>query len=283
MINYVKRSDIDDLKWNTLIAKHPSGLPYAFTWYLDAVLDDWRAFVLNDYEAVMPLPIAKKLGFSYVYQHSYIQQLGVFASEKNAAVTNDFFRELNKRFLRYHVAQNTFCATIKGFSKRVNIELELNHPLSEITEHYSENTKRNIAKAEKKKMQFSSKINADEFSRFVAQNAAFDFPDFSRLLLALQQHNMLFLCGVCDESHSLQAVDLCVKTHNRIVNLIPVTGQEGRKNGAMHFLLHNVIAKHSEQNFTLDFEGSSVPSIARFYRSFGAREVFFYEKKRLVR
>lgn len=282
MIKFLKRTEVDEENWDALVAKHPSGLPYAYSWYLDAVTENWDALVLNDYEAVMPLPIAKKFGIPYVYQPDFCQQLGIFSLEKNASLTKEFYRALSRKFLRYHVSQNAFCETVEGFSKRVNFELNLNGSLHEIRSGYNENTKRNIAKANKAQLRFSAnEIDVETFLN-IAWLPANGAKKRARLALALQEQGLLQLWAVYDNDNELQAADLCVKTANRIIHLIPVTSEIGRKNGAMHFLLHNIIVAHQQQNFVLDFEGSSVPSIAQFYRSFGATEAFFFEKKRLI-
>ena len=57
----------------------------------------------------------------------------------------------------------------------------------------------------------------------------------------------------------------------RLVNILPFTYEAGRPLGAGHFLLDQLIREFSGQHVTLDFEGSIIPSIARFYAGFGAQ------------
>ena len=54
-IRFLRRSEIDLDKWDDTIAKATHSLPYAFSWYLDAVAEHWDALVMDDYKAVMPL------------------------------------------------------------------------------------------------------------------------------------------------------------------------------------------------------------------------------------
>ncbi|VAW26447.1 hypothetical protein MNBD_BACTEROID04-1052, partial [hydrothermal vent metagenome] len=56
MIYYYKRNQIDIVKYDTCITKSINTRVYANSWYLDIVADNWDVLVLNDYEAVMPLP-----------------------------------------------------------------------------------------------------------------------------------------------------------------------------------------------------------------------------------
>ena len=65
MIELVPYEQIDRKKWDTCIHFAVNGLPYAYTWYLDAVSEYWDGLVYGDYEAVMPLTWNKKHGISY--------------------------------------------------------------------------------------------------------------------------------------------------------------------------------------------------------------------------
>ena len=50
-----------------------------------------------------------------------------------------------------------------------------------------------------------------------------------------------------------------------------------KKGGAMSFLLWNGILLAKEKNLTFDFEGSMVPGIAEFFRSFGSDASTYYQ------
>ena len=65
MINYKRHKEIDFKKWDNCIESAINRNIYATTWYLDLVCKNWDALILNDYEAVMPLPWNKKWGVKY--------------------------------------------------------------------------------------------------------------------------------------------------------------------------------------------------------------------------
>jgi hypothetical protein len=62
---------------------------------------------------------------------------------------------------------------------------------------------------------------------------------------------------------------------NRFYYLLPVSTPQGKKVRAMRFLIDRFIAEFAGQNYVIDFEGSSVPSVAQFYQSFGALPEFY--------
>src|SRR5688572_19161823 len=83
-INIIPSFKIDRTKWDTCISESSNALIYATTMWLDHLADHWSGIVLNDYEAVMPVPWRSKLGVRYCYHVAFIQQLGIFCGKKNS-------------------------------------------------------------------------------------------------------------------------------------------------------------------------------------------------------
>jgi hypothetical protein len=75
---------------------------------------------------------------------------------------------------------------------------------------------------------------------------------------------------------------LWLKDHRRITYLFPVANKKGKDLDAPTFILNNMILEHQGTDLLLDFEGSMIPGVARFYRSFGAQiETYYFMKSRL--
>ena len=67
----------------------------------------------------------------------------------------------------------------------------------------------------------------------------------------------------------------------RITYLIPVASAFGKKNGAATLLVDQIIKKYRHSHQILDFEGSMISGVAKFYESFGAVYEglsYFFEK-----
>jgi len=100
VIHYRTHKNIDIIKYDRCIQDSFNSRIYAFSWYLNCVTDDWGALVLNDYEAVMPLPKRKKFGMYYIYQAPWIQQLGVFSEGVlKEDLIYDFIIRIPKKFI----------------------------------------------------------------------------------------------------------------------------------------------------------------------------------------
>ncbi|HEU4902656.1 MAG TPA: hypothetical protein VFT06_07675, partial [Flavisolibacter sp.] len=123
---------------------------YAYSFYLDTMTGDWDALVLNDYEAVMPLPWRRKWGISYLYQPFLTAQLGVFGNGLSAETVASFLRAVPAKFrywdfsLNHH---NVFGGTGFPLHERMNYVLPLSSPYEAIYKGYRENIRRNIKKS----------------------------------------------------------------------------------------------------------------------------------------
>ena len=65
----------------------------------------------------------------------------------------------------------------------------------------------------------------------------------------------------------------------RIIFLFSGSDETHRNKHALTFLLDNMIKEFSESKYIFDFEGSDSDGLARFYKGFGGKEVFYPEVK----
>ena len=73
MIRYLTENEIDFKKYDQCIANALNSRIYAYSWYLDIVADkNWDVLVLNDYEAVMPMPKRKRYFINYIFYTKWL-------------------------------------------------------------------------------------------------------------------------------------------------------------------------------------------------------------------
>ncbi len=287
-IRFLKRNELDETKWNHLIARSTLSLPYAFSWYLDAVSENWGALVMGDYKAVLPLVWLSRLGIKCLYQPYYCQQLGFFSNVPLAKNEMEEFISLaTKKFPYVNIQLNSSASLIAaeaGISSKKNLLLDLNKDYPKLKKEYSENHRRNIAKANKAEFIFSESVDLKKFQGFYLENINREKEKFKekheRIFIKLSKelitgkHGKNFAATNADGK--LFAAVLFIFHQKRMIGIINTSSSAGKKNGASHFLLDQIIQKFSGSDLALDFEGSSVPSIARFYEGFGAQPEVFY-------
>lgn len=282
----IKRKNIDEPKWNSCLKGSSGSLPYAYSWYLDAVAENWDALVWNDYEFIMPLVWLRKLGLPCLYQPYYCQQLGVFGNKPNEEILNQFLLTAIKQYPYIHINLNPSAKTVSDkfhLLPKKNLLLDLNSSHASLSKKYTENHKRNISKAEKSRAIFSE-AETKFFRQFYLQNINREKENFKpqhekifkRLTEIVTQKKVgNFFCVVDTKGQMLSAC-LILFHNNRIINIINTSSAEGKKAGASHFLFDQIIRLHSGKNLVLDFEGSSIAGVARFYEGFGAQPETFY-------
>lgn len=287
-ISCIKHRDIDEEKWNRCIENAANSRIYANNWHLDRTAVIWDAIVYGDYRFVMPLPVKVKFGITYIYQPLFCQQLGIFP-EPSKEIAELFYNALISKYLYCDVHINSQNPALLSnssmkFLSRVNYLLDLQYNYKSLAKSYSTNTKRNIAKAGAHNFQFITGIQLEEYIQFRLQNLPENFPkkEINKLKSTIsfgQFKGIGEIYGVYSSENELCAAVYFCKWKNRVIYLNAVTSKTGKELGAMYFLVDSFIRENAESDLILDFEGSMVPGVARFYSGFGAVTETYYQLK----
>jgi hypothetical protein len=283
-IRYLERSKIDDMRWNYCISHAVNGNIYAYSWYLDIVSPGWSALVSNDYGSVFPLTGKKKYGISYLAQPFFTQQLGIFSTELlSEATVGAFLEKIPSRFRLLEINLNAYNKiSASGFDIRMftNLELDLIPDYETISRSYSENLRRNLKKAANAGLILKPMTDAEHLIALFRANKGSeistfrdeDYQTLMRLITEGERHRAFHMTGVHLPDGSLCAGAVFAFASNKAVFLFSATGEKARESAAMPFLIDDFIRVHSQTQLTLDFEGSNDADLARFYRSFGAKD-----------
>lgn len=287
-IRHLRYDEIDKTKWDRCIKNAFNGNIYAYSWYLDVVAYGWEALVQGDYETVFPLPVKTKWAISYIYQPLFVQQLGVFSIHRLDEKRVEAFIQAVPRHIRYgrfNLNRHNKVSPSKHLRVQMlpNIELTLIRTLDDIQKNYSDNTCRNIQKASKNGLTLMEWLKPEDIVNLFRTTKGKEIvswheKDYRRLvhLLHTLMHRAAGISyGVYNSSNMLCAAAFFAMSHNRLILLLSAVNDLGKQNGAMHFLIDQVISRKKDELHILDFEGSQNPNLARFYLSFGA-ETFYY-------
>ena len=64
------------------------------------------------------------------------------------------------------------------------------------------------------------------------------------------------------------------------VFLFSATDATAKRTGAMHWLINEFIKSRSGEEMILDFEGSNLPGLARFYKRVGSKETVYLQVRK---
>ena len=283
-IERIKNKDIDYDKWDHCIHNAPNGNLYAKSWYLDVVSPGWEALIMGDYEIVMPLTVVRKFGIPLLIQPLHCQQLGIFPAPPKE-IQELFALEVYRSFLivRYQLNAGMLLGAFRVFRtiKKTNYVM----PLYENTEHhkngYSKHTVRNIKVAEREGVSVVRGLLPSDYLSQKSQHIRRHIPRKSHKILNYVMVQSItrgsgMIYSAYSGTNALCAAAFFLFDHDRVYYLNAFSTDEGKKNRAMYAIVHEFIKDYSGKDLILDFEGSVIEGIARFYRGFGAiREDYF--------
>lgn len=273
MIRLVKRKNLDVERYNTCIVNSVQSRIYGYSWYLDIVAENWDVLILNDFEAVMPLPWKRKYFLKYITQPLFCQQLGVFSkNETDDNSLSNFIKAIPKSFLKVNLNGN-FNLSFGNSTERKNYILSLNNDYDSLFKGYSKTRKQRVKKAQKANLLITD-VLITELIDLYEEN--YSYSGFSSAKLeSIAVLNEAKLIGIKKEDELIGgAVFLVIK--NRIIYLFSAFNENGKKYQAASFLIDHMIQTNQKTNTILDFEGGNLKNIEAFFKSFGSKIEPFY-------
>jgi len=205
------------------------------------------------------------------------QQLGVFSPAKpSAPAVESFLRMIPDKFKHIDICLNS-SNEISGrdfkIFKRINYELRTGGVTIDPTQGYSTNTTRNIRKA----IQNQILIKSTDVKNYVGLRRQSDSSGFkaehytwlSKLFSGIIEKGRGEILGAYCNDKLCGAVFWAFST-TRVIYLNAVSNDEGKDKRAMFLLVDSFIQRYAGKNVIMDFEGSMIPGIARFFEGFGA-------------
>lgn len=283
----VNNRDIDYQKWDNLIHSSLQKNIYAMSWYLDVVSPGWKALVNEGYTKGIPLPVVKKWGIPYIRQPYFSQQLGLFTLEKpGEGEFEKSLKGIKSKFFKIIFSGNVVnenqdksIKRMKGVELRPNYVLSLEKSYSEIYSQFNQNRKRDLKKATKNKLEFLESNDIEHVVSMMGELEGIDSPEVLKNFITLyntaKEKKCAKLYYAIHPETGIHSGAVFWEYGNQIIYILGATNALGRASGANTFLFNSVIEKYSKSGFTLDFEGSSVESIATFYKSLGGQPCYY--------
>ncbi|MDD3630502.1 MAG: hypothetical protein PHF55_05725 [Bacteroidales bacterium] len=281
----IKRANIDENKWNHTVDNssnhHISGL----SWYLDIVAPNWHGLVWNDYEIVFPFTKKKKYFIPYFMQPPMITHLRLYSL---ISINKDIFLSLletikkNVLYADFYLEDIEFANDFKKLD-RYNYILDLND-ITDLHDVLSSHHLRKIKKFEKLNYQFIHLTNISEY--FLD-----DYLCNSKYLIKLKNIRKIIIeLGKCFENRQsggwwaikqndeILSIALISEYQNKLVLHAFASNEIGKKQGAMHFLIYQIIKQAQNNGINIiDFDGGNNYKMAFFYEGFGGKPYKYVE------
>jgi hypothetical protein len=290
MIKYLEHKKIDQEKWDQCIDSAINGIIYPYSFYLNQVTPGWDALIMDDYEAVMPLPVKRRWGISYIIQPPFVQQLGVFSKDLvNESTIRQFISHIPRKFRHVEMNLNTYNKITGSFIpfRSKTYELDLIAGYDFLRKNYSSQIKRNLKKAEKSRLFIIKNSDPNSIIDSFRENRGKNIRQLQYQHYFMLKHLVYsgLLRGNTEIYNAYTAENtfcagiIFFTSHNKSILIFSGSTPEARNNGAMSAIIDQYIREHAGHNLTLDFEGSNEKNLARFYAGFGSKECVFLQVK----
>lgn len=293
MIHHLSRKELDVEKYNACIAISVQSRIYAYSWYLDIVADNWDVLVLDDYEAVMPLPWRKKYFLKYVYPPLWLIELGFFSIHRIECEAL-FLEYTFKKFRFVELRMNTQNQFQNFTPFRIEKQLQylsLKERYDAVFLKYQKDRKKDLRKAAKAGLVEKWNDTPENLIKLFAENVGMriknikekDYTNLQKIMTSCIEKRVGEILSVYTENNELIAAAFFLIHQEKITILVSSTDFKNRKNGANTFLIDRAIYKYQNNFNEFHFGGSSMPLVAKYFKSFGAKTIsYLLLKKRLV-
>lgn len=284
MIKRLKNYEIDKTRWDIIVSQSDTPHVYLLSWFLDIVAPDWECLIYDNYKAIFPLPVKRKLGIPYLVQPLFCQKLAILGTV-NQEIIESFYKKicLSFPYIHIHLQQKSETGNF-NLTVRTNYTLYLTPSYNFLKQSYSGNNQRNIKKAQKQNLKVKNCTVAEFISFYKLWHkglASHELGILQKLLAEAEKKNLTATFKVDADDETIAAACL-MEWNERLLNMISASSVKGRKKSAMYLLLDSVIQKFSLTGHTLDFEGSMIPGVADFFKGFGSKTEEYYKMKKVL-
>jgi len=295
-------------QWDELVEASPQGSLFCRSWWLKVAAPDIRVLGYFDrgrLVAGIPLSFKKRLGVKFCTMPSLTQTWGVVIEPIEGKRVHQITRQMEiltifaRHLVREQVFLQRFHPTIANFLPfhwlgfqqvpRVTYVIEHLCDPDRVWAEMRENQRREIRKAEKRG------IDVGPCSpEMVAQNLAKTYtrqglqtPVDTQLLCRIHdaaQENGAGKCFAARDFYGrVHAAAMLVWDRKRSYYLAGGGDPALRTSGATALLLWRMMQYSSGRSAVFDFEGSQIPAVERFFRAFGASQVWYQEISKMPR
>ncbi len=287
-IRHLRHATINRRAYDACIEAAPNGVIYGLSWWLDGVAPGWEALVLDEYRAVLPLPVKRRYGIRLVEQPLFCQFLGIFSvdvlTEGETVAFIDALQKAVRLVARLCLLNDMRPAPGEWRTRHTHL-LDLRLSYQTLHSNYKPDRLLNLKRAEKEEWAIRPSHDIRPlvawFRRFHAQNIRGGVAPGSNStlenLFAEAEKRGVSTLWYAVKNGEAEAGAWFVRWRGRAIYLFNAATPTGRRGNARTFLLDQFIKCHAGQALLFDFESPDVPGIVQFYESFGAKPQTYSE------
>ncbi|MCT4647379.1 MAG: hypothetical protein N4A74_20485 [Carboxylicivirga sp.] len=258
-IRIFKRDEIDDNKWDACVKKSVNGHVFAQTWYLDIISKNWDAVILNDYDAVLPLPIKPGVLFGQkIYTPYWSPYLGLI---NNVPVADQILTDFLNEISYYHVSlvmnhYNKLPAELftQTDEKQIAV-LDLIEPIDHVKDRMHASVISAVKGYQENKMSVVRSLDAGLYTEYVKRKDVLAKKKQLNQLLQILSFSIRFksaaIYAAYDEYNEMIAGAFLLKFNNHLTLIHCASLLEDF--GGVHAIIYHILKNNAGSDLTLSF------------------------------
>ncbi len=252
-------------KWDHCINTSINGSIFAFSWYMDAIDDDWHGLILDDYDYIMPLFHFQTGSRKFFYTPRLIPKSGIFSSKLlTANHTKQFFDYLKEDGSLSHIALNKFNKIPVEYGQSMRsvqtYEMDLINYYNNYYTNYHKKIQEDLRKSIRNNIFVTKGISFQNYYRFLER--ATSYPkirkkqknQLKKLLPQLIKNNLADIYGAYTHKNELCATGLFVRSRPKNHLLLASTKMKGIITNALTLIVDRFIEANSEKKQILSLD-----------------------------
>lgn len=287
-IQILPRQRIHTERWNQCVAEANHSNIFMYSWALDALCTHWDGLVINEYEAVLPLPWRQKWGIKYVYQVPFIPRLSVMGALWQPTHSPAVWQAMQRHFFYIHTDIDNLECSALATQTRTNLYLPLTPAYPVLEAQFTEACRKNIRKAIARGCQLAPASHVENI--FQVYDNAYgglqnshtqrNYQSAIAFANAALHHGKASLWQVHhQQSHEQLYAGILLHDKDRIYYWLGAPTTQGRQCRATYFFISQILQQYSQTPTCFDFEGSDIPSVAHFYQQFAPLVETYFQVK----
>ncbi len=281
-IRIIKNNDIDTILWDRCIARSQNGDIFGYSWFLDAVSDNWFGIVEGNYRVVMPVSINKFFGLVSVKNYKFQSKVNIYSHKEIGNKTIQEFIKIIK-LISKNISFTSENKKLSDFAKKsktfYSYKLDLIRLYKDINHSETNFVIKQLNSSESHKTFFNTGILPNGITLLSTLTKSLNKKDIDtlrRLSAISLRKNLGQIYGAFNQHNRLIAAVLFISSHFKINIIYAVQTKEAESKKALYGLIDYYIKTHSEKALTLDFFGlTDFPE--QFFEEMGAVKYPWYK------
>lgn len=289
-LRLIENKDIDLFKWDSCILNSINGLPYAYSWYLNIISNEWNALVLDNYDAVMPLLEEKFFTFlPYLREDMLAPQLGIFTKKLLTKENKEaFFEALTKRYFWLRMGLNKLSVTTNPVFKnkvKERFELDLINTYQRIEKNYHPQLKDKLKQAQNQKITVVKGLMPNDLLKLIHSKHFKVGPSFIVSMRILASTALRYrigqIYGAYTRQNNICGAILFLKSNKKAIMLVTAFTDEALASHAIEYMVDYYLKLHAENDLTFIFENIGHRQMFIDYAEFGSKKMSYQVIKQI--